>query len=62
MMEIQEIRLNIINNIFNSAVGNERLRILEIAQEQYEWVMKVDNAKKAPAAVTKTTNQGSKRG
>lgn len=52
-MDNLEIRLNIIKNVFQSAVGNERLRIIELAQEQYEWVVKEDNAV-APAKTTKS--------
>jgi hypothetical protein len=52
-MENKDIKINIINNVFRCAVGNERQRILEIAQEQYEWVTKEDNADKAPSKVIK---------
>lgn len=53
-MDRTELRLTLINNVFENAVGNERERVNEIAERLFEWVMALDNGEQPPEKVTKS--------
>lgn len=39
------LRLEVFKAIYQSSIGNERLKMIELAEDFYNWIVKEDTAK-----------------